>query len=120
MRPMQRKEDKVTIKTVEKITGIRYDIVRYRMMMLNIDKADLNGKNINRIKKYNPRKTNKVYIFGINEQEKIIKYYFSNKNNSYKQVSECLGFTEWQVNKTIDKFLLNKGCLIAESKINRK
>lgn len=118
MRPMQKIDKLPNIGEVSKTLVLPYDKVRYRMMILNIDKSELTEQNIRRIKNFKPKKVKVVSIFGFKEKEKIINYYLLNKNNTYDNIRKELNFTLYQIAKTIDEYLMNDNCLIVESKIN--
>lgn len=107
-----------TIKQASDKTKINYHKFRNNMIILNIDKNKLSKKNIEIIKNYQP--VSKIEVFGINEKEKIINYFFLNKENTYDIMSKNLGFTIYQISKTINEYISNSNCLIAESKINKK
>ena len=107
---------KKSIKQIAEESGLSYKEFQYRMQVLNLLKHDLSDKNIKKVVRYKRKKI----AFTLNNKVKVIEYYLTVRENKVSKMAKDLNFSEHKISETINEFLLNKGCLIAESKINRK
>lgn len=108
---------KKSIKQIAEESGLSYKEFQYRMRVLSLLKHDLSDKNIKKVVRY--EKKEKI-AFTLNNKFKVIEYYLTVRENKVSKMAKDLNFSEHKISETINEFLLNKGCLIAESKINRK
>ena len=107
---------KKSIKQIAEESGLSYKEFQYRMQVLSLLKHDLSDKNIKKVVRYRKKKI----AFTLNNKFKVIEYYLTVRENKVSKMAKDLNFSEYKISETINEFLLNKGCLIAESKINRK
>ena len=107
---------KKSIKQIAEESGLSYKEFQYRMQVLNLLKHDLSDKNIKKVVRY--KKKEKI-AFTLNNKIKVIEYYLTVRENKVSKMAKDLNFSEHKISETINEFLLNKGCLIAESKINK-
>ena len=107
---------KKSIKQIAEESGLSYKEFQYRMQVLSLLKNDLSDKNIKKVIRY--KKKEKI-AFTLNNKFKVIEYYLTVRENKVSKMAKDLNFSEYKISETINEFLLNKGCLIAESKINK-
>lgn len=106
----------ITTKHVAEMLNLSKGGIYNRQVKLNLLNCVWTQENIEKITNYKTvrAKVNpKVKLF-------IIEYFLSHQINTYKEIAESLGCTEYTVNKTITEWLENDKSIFVDSKLNKK